>query len=56
VLRAEVTHAFQYISEENERDWLPAFRDTVRLRFHPLAEVRRNHVPYDLVRAVKYSR
>jgi hypothetical protein len=55
VLRAEVTHAFQYISEENERPWLPAFRDTVRLRFHPLAEVRRNHRPYDLARAVKYT-
>jgi hypothetical protein len=34
VLRADVEHAFQYISEENERAWLPAFRDTVRLRFH----------------------
>jgi sulfotransferase family protein len=55
VLRAEVTHAFQYISEDNERDWLPAFRDTVRLRFHPLAEVRRNHAPYDLLRALKYT-
>jgi hypothetical protein len=55
VLRAEVTHAFQYISEENERAWLPAFQDTVRLRFHPLAELRRNHRPYDLLRAVKYA-
>jgi Sulfotransferase family len=55
VLRADVQHAFQYISEENERVWLPAFRDTVRLRFHPLAEVRRNHRPYDLLRAVKYT-
>jgi hypothetical protein len=55
VLRAEVEHAFQYISEENERDWLPAFRDTVRLRFHPLAELRRNHHPYDLLRTLKYT-
>jgi Sulfotransferase family len=55
VLRAEVTHAFQYISEENERVWLPAFRDTVRLRFHPLAELRRNHGPYDLLRTLKYA-
>ena len=55
VLRAEVEHAFQYISEENERVWLPAFRDTVRLRFHPLAELRRNHAPYDLMRTVKYT-
>ena len=55
MLGADVEHAFQYISEENERVWLPAFRDTVRLRFHPLAEVRRNHRPYDLLRAVKYT-
>ena len=55
VLRADVTHAFQYISEYNERVWLPAFQDTVRLRFHPLAEVRRNHGPYDLLRALKYT-
>jgi hypothetical protein len=55
VLRAEVEHAFQYISEENEGDWLPAFRDTVRLRFHPLAELRRNHRPYDLLRTLKYT-
>jgi Sulfotransferase family len=55
VLRAEVTHAFQYISEENERVWLPAFRDTVRLRFHPLVELRRNHGPYDLLRTVKHT-
>ncbi|HYN18240.1 MAG TPA: sulfotransferase, partial [Actinomycetes bacterium] len=55
VLRADVEHAFQYISEENERVWLPAFRDTVRLRFHPLAEVRRNHGPYDLLRTLKYT-
>ena len=55
VLRAEVAHAFQYISDHNEREWLPAFRDTVRLRFHPLAELRRNHRPYDLARTVKYT-
>jgi hypothetical protein len=55
VLRADVEHAFQYISEDNERDFLPAFRDTVRLRYHPLAELRRNHRPYDLLRAVKYT-
>jgi hypothetical protein len=55
VLRAEVEHAFQYISEENERVWLPAFRDTTRLRFHPLAELRRNHGPYDLARTLKYT-
>jgi hypothetical protein len=55
VLLADVEHAFQYISEENERVWLPAFQDTVRLRFHPLAELRRNHRPYDVARTIKYA-
>jgi hypothetical protein len=35
VLRADVEHAFRYISDDNEQVWLPAFLDTVRLRFHP---------------------
>jgi hypothetical protein len=55
VLRADVEHAFQYISDHNEQLWLPAFRDTVRLRFHPLTELRRNHRPYDLARTAKYT-
>jgi len=54
VLRAEVVGAYQYVSEENEAVWLPAFRDTVRLRYHPLAELRRNRSPYDLARMAKY--
>ena len=53
VLRAEVRHAFQYISEQDERAWLPAFRDTLRLRYHPLAELRRNRAPEDLWRAAR---
>jgi hypothetical protein len=55
VLCADVEHAFQYVSEENERLWLAAFQDTVRLRYHPLAELRRNRSPYDLGRLVKYG-
>ena len=50
VLRADVEFTFQCLGEENKRVWLPAFRDTVRLRFHPLAELRRNHRPYDVAR------
>jgi Sulfotransferase family len=54
VLRAEVVGAYQYVSEDNEAAWLPAFHDTVRLRYRPLAELRRNRSPYDLARMVKY--
>ncbi|WP_059009404.1 sulfotransferase [Streptomyces specialis] len=53
VLNASVTHAFQYICEDNEEPWLRAFRDTARLRYHPLAELRANRALPDLARLVK---
>jgi hypothetical protein len=55
VLNADVTHRYQYICPENEESWVRAFSDTLRLRYHPIAELRRNHRPYDLARMAKYS-
>jgi hypothetical protein len=55
VLRAEVTHRFQYICDDNAADWLPAFRDTTALRYRFLAELRANRSPYDLARMVRYG-
>ncbi|MFI6176537.1 sulfotransferase [Nonomuraea sp. NPDC051191] len=55
VLRAEVTHRFQYICDDNAADFLPAFRDTVALRYHWLPELRANHSPYDLARLARYG-
>jgi hypothetical protein len=55
VLRAEVTHRFQYICGDDEDPWLSAFTDTARLRYHAGAELRRNRRPYDLARLVKYG-
>lgn len=55
VLRAQVTHRFQYICAENAADWLPAFRDTVALRYGFLAELRANRSPYDLGRLARYG-
>ncbi|MGW4472189.1 sulfotransferase [Nonomuraea sp. NPDC004354] len=55
VLRAGVTHRFQYICDDNSADWLPAFRDTVALRYGWLAELRANRSPYDLARLVRYG-
>lgn len=54
VLNAEVTHRFQYICDGNDERWLPAFRDTLRLRYHLTAELRRNHAAADLARVAKY--
>ncbi|OUC99008.1 sulfotransferase [Streptosporangium minutum] len=55
VLNAQVTHRFQYICPDNDETWLPAFADTVALRYRFLAELRRNRSPYDLARMVRYG-
>ncbi|MEV1169375.1 sulfotransferase [Nonomuraea sp. NPDC049784] len=55
VLRASVTHRFQYICDDNADDWLPAFRDTVALRYRWLSELRANRSPYDLARLLRYG-
>ncbi|HEY1920743.1 MAG TPA: sulfotransferase [Streptosporangiaceae bacterium] len=55
VLNAEVTDRYQYICPDNDERWAVAFGDTLRLRYHLGAELRRNRGPYDLGRMVKYS-
>jgi Sulfotransferase domain len=55
VLNADVSHRFQYICTENEEPWERAFADTLSLHYRPLAEIRRNHAPYDLARLLKYG-
>ncbi|MDF5754806.1 sulfotransferase [Spongiactinospora sp. TRM90649] len=55
VLDATVTHRFQYICRDNEAGWLPAFRDTVALRYRFAAELRRNRAPYDVARLIRYG-
>ena len=55
VLNVPVPYEFLYVCSDNESRYLPAFRDTVALRYHPLAELRRNHTAYDLARTVKYG-
>ncbi|WP_113700118.1 sulfotransferase [Nonomuraea lactucae] len=55
VLRANVTHRFQYICDDNAHDWLPAFRDTTALRYRFLPELRANRSPYDLARLARYG-
>ncbi len=55
VLNASVDGHYQYISEHNEDGWLAAFGETLRLRYHVGAELRRNRSPYDLARMAKYA-
>ncbi|GAA4234545.1 hypothetical protein FHR32_001928 [Streptosporangium album] len=55
VLNAQVAHRFQYICPDNDGAWLPAFTDTVALRYRFIAELRRNRSPYDLARMARYG-
>jgi len=55
VLDARVAHRYHYICADNEDAWLPAFADTCRLRYKPIAELRRNRTLYDLGRMMKYG-
>jgi hypothetical protein len=48
VFNASVPYEFLYVCRGNEGRYLSAYRDTVTLRYHPLAEIRRNHTAYDL--------
>ena len=55
VLNAQVSHRYEYICADNDERWVRAFNDTLRLRYHVIAELRRNHAPYDLARMAKYA-
>lgn len=55
VLAADVQHQFQYIADGIDAEFRSAFADSARLRYRPIAELRRNHAPYDLARLVKYA-
>jgi Sulfotransferase family len=50
---APVRHRFQYICSDNEREYLAAYRELLRLRYHPWRELRRNHAPSDLPRLLR---
>ena len=40
VLRAKVKHWYQYVCEENEAEYLPAFRDLLNFDYHVWDEIR----------------
>ena len=39
VYRADVKHWYQYITEENEEKYLPAFHELLNFRYHLFAEL-----------------
>jgi Sulfotransferase family len=55
VLRADVTHQFQYISAADDAAWRQAYARTIGLRYGMVAELQRNRSRYDLARAGKYA-
>ncbi|WP_283135407.1 sulfotransferase [Rhizohabitans arisaemae] len=53
VLNASVTHRFQYICDDNDELWLPAFQRTLALRYGLRADLRRNRSPGALARSLR---
>ena len=56
ILNADVEHRFQYICEDNEDPFLLAYTDMRQFRYHPIAELRRNHRPSDVSRQINHVR
>lgn len=48
LLAAPVRHRFQYICEENEHEYVQAYRDLLRFRYRPLSDLRLHHAPSDV--------
>lgn len=55
VLDAHVEHWFHYVDPLDDARWRAAFRDTLRLRFHPIREIPAIRKPYHAARAAKYA-
>ena len=55
VLNASIDHRFQYICADNDAVWRVAYRDTLRLRYRFMAELRALRSPYDAGRMLKYA-
>lgn len=53
VLDAPVEHWYRYVCAENEGDLLPAFRQTLRLRYHLSRELLSLHSPKDFLRMLR---
>jgi Sulfotransferase domain len=55
VLRAPIGHRFQYITNENEKEYIEPFREMLALRYHVVSELRANHAAADILRMAKYA-
>jgi sulfotransferase family protein len=54
-LRRFIERHYQYICQGDEDGWLAPFAETLGLRYHLVAELRRNRSPYDLARMARYA-
>ena len=50
VYRADVEHWYEYITEENEEKYLPAFRELFNFRYHLFSEITSLHSQKDFMR------
>jgi hypothetical protein len=54
ILRSAVHHRFEYITCENESEFLQPFREMIALNYHVVREIKASHSVFDLLRLVKY--
>jgi hypothetical protein len=52
VLNVPVAGGYTYVTRDNEAAYLDGFRELLNLRFHVLADLDRNHGPYDVLRTI----
>jgi hypothetical protein len=55
VLRAPIRHRFEYITGDNEDEYLEPVREMLALKYHVISELRANHSVTDLLRMAKYG-
>lgn len=55
LFRAPVRHGFQYICDENEDDFLDAYRELISFRYRPLEDIRAHRTVSDLKQVARHS-
>jgi hypothetical protein len=55
LFRVPVHHGFQYICDDNEDDYLDAYRDLIRFRYRPLDDIRAHRTLPDIAQVARHS-
>jgi hypothetical protein len=55
LFHAPVHHGFQYICDDNEAEYLDAYRELIRFRYRPLDDLRTHRKPRDIAQVVRHT-